>query len=242
MELKILGTSDEILEERSVGRLSHAERYALLYALYKEWQGREVTIELGSIPERDIRMALFDLDGTLVKGEYMHELAPFTTSPDKMRRFTQEALDGEEEWEQSFRKRVALLKGIPVEQALEIAQQMKVSDKMKSWIEKLQKRGCEVGILTGAYHRLALLIADELGVELVCSSHLEEQDGLLTGRVEGTPLTPYRKALTLIRFAEERELSLDQVLAVGDSVADFPMLSLAGHSLLCCTHTPLPMR
>jgi phosphoserine phosphatase len=57
---------------------------------------------------------------------------------------------------------------------------------------------------------------------------LEIKDGKLTGKVIGDIVNAHKKAQLLEEIANKENLSLDQVIAVGDGANDIPMLEKAG--------------
>jgi phosphoserine phosphatase len=57
---------------------------------------------------------------------------------------------------------------------------------------------------------------------------LEIVNGVVTGKVKGTIVDGKRKAELLKEIAVKEQISLEQVIAVGDGANDLPMISLAG--------------
>ena len=53
-------------------------------------------------------------------------------------------------------------------------------------------------------------------------------DGIVTGKIKGDIIDGERKAEILKEIAKIQNLSLDQVIAVGDGANDLPMLNIAG--------------
>jgi phosphoserine phosphatase len=53
------------------------------------------------------------MDSTLIEGEVIDELARLAGAGDEVRKITESAMRGELDFQQSFRRRVALLKGLP---------------------------------------------------------------------------------------------------------------------------------
>ncbi len=67
-----------------------------------------------------------------------------------------------------------------------------------------------------------------LGIDHVFANHLEIEDGVVTGRVAGEIVDGKKKAELLEAIARTENISLDQVVAVGDGANDLPMLNIAG--------------
>ena len=60
------------------------------------------------------------------------------------------------------------------------------------------------------------------------ANELEIRDGFVTGRVIPPIINGDRKAALLAEIAGQENVSLEQVVAVGDGANDIPMLNLAG--------------
>jgi phosphoserine phosphatase len=67
-----------------------------------------------------------------------------------------------------------------------------------------------------------------LGLDYVFANELEIADGAVSGRVSGEIVDGRKKAELLQWLAAKENISLDQIVAVGDGANDLPMLSVAG--------------
>ena len=67
-----------------------------------------------------------------------------------------------------------------------------------------------------------------LGIDYVYANELDVLDGIVTGKIKGDIIDGERKAEILKEIAKIQNLSLDQVIAVGDGANDLPMLNIAG--------------
>jgi phosphoserine phosphatase len=68
----------------------------------------------------------------------------------------------------------------------------------------------------------------QLGIDYLHANELEIQDGRETGEVTGEIVDGRRKALLLREIAGRENLSLEQVIALGDGANDLPMPNIAG--------------
>lgn len=91
-----------------------------------------------------------------------------------------------------------------------------------------QAAGHEVIIILASAATLVRPIAEELGIERVVATELEEVDGKFTGKIlyycKGAA-----KAQAIADFAAELDIDLDVSFAYSDSATDIPMLALVGH-------------
>lgn len=190
------------------------------------------------------KLAVFDLDGTLTSQEYMDRLAEVSPNKELLQRLTQEAVEGGcSDWEENFRQRVQLLAGIPQAIADEVAHNIPLACGVRQMIQDLKNRGISLAIITGAYQGLASSVANRLGIREYYSSHLEVKDGVLTGSIIGSPLSPEKKVHRLRHLLYQKGLSPMSCTAIGDSTNDLPMLTECGQSLLyhAIQTNPLPI-
>jgi phosphoserine phosphatase len=67
-----------------------------------------------------------------------------------------------------------------------------------------------------------------LGIDYVFANDLEIANGTLTGRLASEIVDGAKKAELLHSIARKENISLDQVVAIGDGANDLPMLNMAG--------------
>jgi phosphoserine phosphatase len=82
--------------------------------------------------------------------------------------------------------------------------------------------------LSGGFNYFGHYLQKKLGIDYVYANELEIEDGKVTGNVSGIVVDGNRKAELLQELAKQENLSLQQVIAVGDGANDLPMLSIAG--------------
>jgi phosphoserine phosphatase len=95
-------------------------------------------------------------------------------------------------------------------------------------IKTLRMLGYKTAILSGGFTFFANALKERLGIDYVCANELEIADGVVTGRVLPPIVNGERKAALLGEIAEREDISLEQVVAVGDGANDIPMLKVAG--------------
>ena len=95
-------------------------------------------------------------------------------------------------------------------------------------IGTLRMLGYKTAILSGGFTFFARHLQERLGIDYVHANELEIVDGVVTGRVMPPIVNGERKAALLREIAERENISLEQVVAVGDGANDIPMLKVAG--------------
>jgi len=190
--------------------------------------GIDIAIQLDDVYRRNRRLVAFDMDSTLIQVEVIDELAKAAGSGEEVAAITEAAMNGELDFKQSLRKRVATLEGLPETVLAEIAARLPLTEGAERLIRTLKAFGYKTAILSGGFDYFASHLQRKLGIDYVHCNRLEIVDGKLTGRVEGEIVDGARKAALLRDIAAEQNLSREQTIAVGDGANDLPMLNAAG--------------
>ena len=177
---------------------------------------------------RNRRLVAFDMDSTLIEAEVIDELAARAGVGEQVSEITERAMRGELDFSESFRARVALLRGLGEEALAQIAGELRITEGAEHLIGTLRKLGYKTAILSGGFTYFARYLQQRLGIDYVHANELDIENGVVTGRVTGTIVDGERKAYLLRQLAEQEGLDLQQVIAVGDGANDLPMLSAAG--------------
>ena len=188
--------------------------------------GLELVLQSGET-QRAPKLACFDMDSTLIQAEVIDELAKIAGVGDQVAEITLSAMRGELDFQQSFRKRMGLLKGFTEASLAEIAPRIPIMPGAQRLLLALRALGCKSAILSGGFTYFAHYLRDNhLAVDFVHANQLEFDGGALTGGVIDPIVDGARKAQLLQEIAKELDVSLDQVIAVGDGANDLPMLAL----------------
>jgi len=188
----------------------------------------DIALQIDDIFRRNRRMVAFDMDSTLIQTEVIDELAIEAGVGDAVAAITERAMNGELDFEQSLRARLALLEGLPVSVLERVAARLPLSDGAERLISTLHALGYKTAILSGGFTFFGEHLQRMLGIDHVHANELEVRDGKLTGGVVGRVVDGARKAELLCEIAKAEEIRLEQVIAVGDGANDLPMLDAAG--------------
>ncbi|NRP09601.1 MULTISPECIES: phosphoserine phosphatase SerB [unclassified Marinobacterium] len=204
-----------------------AEVRATLLTLASEL-GVDIAFQRDDIYRRNRRLVVFDMDSTLIEAEVIDELAKEAGVGEQVSEITEAAMRGEIDFNDSFKRRVALLEGLD-ESVLEgIAQRLKMTEGAEQLMSQLKRTGYKTAILSGGFTYFAKFLQKRLGFDYIHANELDIQDGKVTGKVVGTVVNGERKAELLREIAAKEGVSLEQTIAVGDGANDLPMLSIAG--------------
>lgn len=175
------------------------------------------------------RLICFDMDSTLIQTECIDELAQRAGVGDQVKDITARAMRGEIDFKESFKERVALLKGLDVSVMKEIAEQLPITEGTDRLMSVLKTCGYKIAILSGGFTYFGEYLQRKYGIDYVYANELEiDEDGRLTGNYVGEIVDGHRKAELLKLIAQVEKVNLAQTIAVGDGANDLPMISEAG--------------
>ena len=188
----------------------------------------DIAVQADDVYRRNRRLVCFDMDSTLIQNEVIDELARVAGVGEQVSRITADAMAGKLDFKQSFRRRMALLEGFPEHKLAEVAEALTITAGAPRLIRTLKHYRFKIAILSGGFTYFARYLQKMLDIDYIHANELDIKDGKLTGRVIGEIVDEKRKAALLRQIADEEEISLEQVIAVGDGANDLPMLSIAG--------------
>lgn len=167
------------------------------------------------------------MDSTLIKTEVIDELADRAGVGEEVRQITEAAMRGEIDFSESFRRRVALLKGLDESVMRDIAEKLPIMDGadrlmavLKMWFQNRHP--------LRRIHLFRKISSKSVRCRLCLRQSIEIVNGKLTGRYVGDIVDGKRKAELLHLISQVEKIELEQVIAVGDGANDLPMINLAG--------------
>lgn len=199
------------------------------------------------------KVALFDLDGTLVNahlwlGMVKHHLKTkenlfsvfwYLTSHMALAPFWKMHLISTEKYYQSWGKDLAkLIKGIKLERGKEIfdwlTDEYLLPALKKEVLERLKKHQ-EEGLLTilisGSFQDLVDIVANRLNIDFAIGTELEVVKDKFSGRIIPPLCLGQGKADKVKNFLSEKNLKINfkESFAYSDGIFDLPMLELVGN-------------
>ena len=218
-EIMVLGlpalTADAI-EAIKTNLNTWSQDYHIDYAL---------TPSLPSLSEPGV--VLMDMDSTTIQIECIDEIAKLAGVGEQVAAVTARAMNGELDFADSLRSRVATLAGCPATVLAEVADNMPLMPGLQLLIQTLHQANWQVAIASGGFSYFAARLQRDLGFDAVFANELEIIDGVLTGKVLGNIVDAQVKADTLHNLTERAHIPAAQTVAIGDGANDLLMLANA---------------
>ncbi len=210
--------------------VSAADPVVLRSALAAEAARRrvDVAVQPSGLQRRAKRLVVMDVDSTLVQGEVIEKLAAYRGSADEVADITAAAMTGELDFEESLRRRVALLAGMEESALDNVRDSIELMPGADTLIRTLRRLDHRIGIVSGGFTQITDGLAASLELDYAAANTLEIEGGRLTGRLVGPVIDRAGKADALRRFAAEAGVPLAQTVAIGDGANDLDMIAAAG--------------
>ena len=134
----------------------------------------DVAFQHDSIFRRNRRLVAFDMDSTLIQGEVIDELARLAGTGDQVRAITEAAMRGELDFQESFRRRVAVLKGLPeVGPRRGHPRRFPLTDGAERLDHDLRRLGYRTAILSGGFTFFGRVLQQRLGIDHLHANTLD---------------------------------------------------------------------
>ncbi|KAJ5565919.1 hypothetical protein N7535_007557 [Penicillium sp. DV-2018c] len=206
-------------------------KHESIWRFEREWNV-EVVLQKESVFRRHKRLAVFDMDSTLIDNECIDEIAKFIGVEKQVSEITERAMNGELDFTASLKERVSLLNGVPADVFEKLKSVLKIAKGARELCRALKTLGYTIAVLSGGFQPLAEWLAEQLGIDIAVANHLEidEATQTLTGKlVPSFPIIDAAQKRTLLKsIAAEHGIPLSQTMAVGDGANDLLMLHEAG--------------
>lgn len=180
----------------------------------------------------DFRLLVMDMDSTLITMETIDELADMVNLKAEVAAITAQAMRGEIEYDESLRRRLALLKGLD-ESALQRVydERLQFSPGAERLLEKIRAAGIKTLLVSGGFTCITDRLQTRIKLDYTHSNVLEIKNGKLTGAVVGEIVNADAKRNALRRVAGELGISRAQIAGVGDGANDLKFLAACSVSV-----------
>jgi len=169
-----------------------------------------------------MNLAVFDLEGTLVKEEFLVELGRLVGKSKEVKKITKLGLEGKMNWEEGLKKRIEILRGLERETIARAARKFTYTRGALEAIQFLRENNFETAIITGGFGIFAREICKNLGINLLACNEMKFENGKLAGvkvNVNGN------KDEWLRFFTNKTDAKI--TIAFGDGANDLAMIEAA---------------
>ena len=185
----------------------------------------------------DFKLIAFDMDSTLINIECVDEIADAAGRKAEVAAITEAAMRGEiADYKDSLRRRVALLKGVPVAAMHEVYEhRLRLNPGAKALVEACQLAGLKTLLVSGGFTFFTDRIRDLLNLDFTRSNVLGIENEVLTGSLVdqdwGDICDGEEKRRMLLATCVQLGIQPSQAIAMGDGANDLPMMDAAGLSV-----------
>lgn len=169
-----------------------------------------------------------DMDSTVVTGETLDELAAFAGVGDQVAAITRRSMNGEVDFADALRERVALLRGLDLAALEQTWAGVRLTGGAKTLVATMRAHNATAALVSGGFTFFTGRVAGLCGFDVHRANTLADDGTALTGAVGEPILDRDAKLATLTELAEARGLALRATVAVGDGANDLAMLGAAG--------------
>jgi HAD superfamily hydrolase (TIGR01490 family) len=197
------------------------------------------------LKENNVKLAIFDLDNTLIAGDSDHAWGEFLITKELVdpiehaqkndhfyQQYQQQTLDIHEY--QAFVLAPLIQLNHQTKQALHhefmrsVINDLRL-EKSDKLIKEHQDAGDKLIIITATNSFISAPIGKWLGIDIVIATEPEIVDGQFTGKLSGTPCFQEGKITRLNQWLSTQEQSHTEVTFYSDSINDLPLLKYVDH-------------
>ena len=197
--------------------------------VWKSLQALRIDLVIQLVQGRKKRLLVADMDSTMIQQECIDELADEAGVGTHVAGITARAMNGELDFEDALRERVALLRGLPEAViATVIRDRITLMPGGRDLVATMKANGGYAALVSGGFTAFTARIAATLGFDEHRANFLLIEDDKLTGQVAEPILGRAAKVQALEEISAGLGITPQEALAVGDGANDLGMLGLAG--------------
>jgi phosphoserine phosphatase len=178
-------------------------------------------------------LVIFDVEGVLLNAEYLPVLSQLM-GPDKEEeiwRITKQGIRGEINWEEGLRRRVSALKGISLEDATRIAENLEIMPGAKELCSSLKRAGWRIIAVSGGFSIITDRLKGDLGLDKIFCNELIFENGKL---VDLKMNVTSDKAAAVMPTIKDWRVNRSDTVVVVDGANDLSLFDIAGYTVGFC--------
>lgn len=178
-------------------------------------------------------LVIFDVEGVLLNAEYLPVLSQLM-GPEKEEeiwRITKQGIRGEINWEEGLRRRVSALKGISLEDATRIAENLEIMPGAKELCSSLKRAGWRMIAVSGGFSIITDRLKGDLGLDKIfCNELIFENGELVDLKMNVTS----DKAAAVMPTIKDWKVNRTDTVVVVDGANDLSLFDIAGYTVGFC--------
>ena len=178
-------------------------------------------------------LVIFDVEGVLLNAEYLPVLSQLM-GPEKEEeiwRITKQGIRGEINWEEGLRRRVSALKGISLEDATRIAENLEIMPGAKELCSSLKRAGWRMIAVSGGFSIITDRLKGDLGLDKIFCNELIFENGKL---VDLKMNVTSDKAAAVMPAIKDWRVNRSDTVVVVDGANDLSLFDIAGYTVGFC--------
>lgn len=190
---------------------------------------RRADAALVPLANRKKQVLVADMDSTMIEQECIDEIADACGIKDEVAAITERAMNGELDFAQALRTRVALVKGVERRMLDEIRRErITLTPGGRTLVQTMKAYGAVTALVSGGFTFFADYFARRIGFDEAIANVLDFDGEQLAGTVSDPIVDKSTKLARLTSLAAERGVAMSQTMAVGDGANDLDMIKAAG--------------
>ena len=185
------------------------------------------------------KVVVFDIDGTVTKHvsswRYIHEKLGLWNVLAK--KYQEQFLAGKISYKKFCQLDAEHWKGMDAQKLYDVFKKVQYSKNVKKVITRLKKEKYKLIAVSTGLQFITDRIKQELKFDYVIGNRLNVYKGKLTGGVT-INISHGEKGKTIRKIAKKMNVKLSEIISIGDSCGDIPMLKISGHSIAFNADSP----
>ena len=170
-------------------------------------------------------IAIFDMEGVLIDGEFLPELAKRVGKEKEVTELTIKGIAGEISWEEGILKRIDLVKGANYEDCVEISKNMQFMKGAKETCNELKKMGFTIAVVSGGFDLLSDRLTKELNLDYMFSNTITFKNNSIDSIIMNVNSD---KAKVIKPILDQLKEKMSNIVATVDGANDLKLLDIAG--------------
>ncbi|MCL1051124.1 phosphoserine phosphatase SerB [Shewanella abyssi] len=172
-------------------------------------------------------LLVMDMDSTAIEIECIDELAEMAGVGAAVAAVTEQAMQGELDFEESLRARVAQLTDADTEIIEQLCAELPLMPGLTDSIKELKQYHWRTVVASGGFTPFVNHLQQLLDLDAAFANELDIADGKLSGTVSGQVVDAQFKADTVVNCSKRWGIEAGQRVAIGDGANDIDMINIA---------------